>query len=67
MCLHGGGHHDHACTCLQVLDEIGVDLATAMQSAPAKRVAAKQPAAAEADAEDELADDLVARLANLKS
>lgn len=54
---------------MQVLDEIGIDLATSMQSAPARRVAQQQSAQAgkAAAEEDEMADDLVARLANLKS
>lgn len=49
----------------QVLDEIGIDLAASMQSAPKQRQAAR--AQQQQDAEPELDDDLMARLAQLKS
>ncbi|KAG2486999.1 hypothetical protein HYH03_014371 [Edaphochlamys debaryana] len=49
-----------------VLDEIGIDLATSMQAAPKQRQAGRAPAEA-AGAGEDLDDDLVARLANLKA
>jgi charged multivesicular body protein 2B len=52
---------------MQVLDSIGVDIAASMQAAPGKRVAAAQASKAGTSAEEELDDDLVNRLAQLKS
>jgi hypothetical protein len=52
---------------LQVLDSIGVDIAASMQAAPGRRVAAAQANKAGTSAEEELDDDLVNRLAQLKS
>ncbi|KXZ41721.1 hypothetical protein GPECTOR_306g836 [Gonium pectorale] len=49
----------------QVLDEIGIDLAASMQSAPRQRQRVAAPSAAAADEEPD--DELMARLANLKS
>eukprot|EP00878_Enallax_costatus_P017037 GHUV01017886.1.p2 GENE.GHUV01017886.1~~GHUV01017886.1.p2 ORF type:complete len:194 (+),score=86.59 GHUV01017886.1:149-730(+) len=51
----------------QVLDEIGVDLSAVLGTAPQKRVAAAQPAAAGKEAEDSELQDLAARLATLRS
>lgn len=49
----------------QVLDSIGVDIAASMQAAPGKRVgAAAQPSQ---EAEADVDDELVQRLAQLKS
>jgi hypothetical protein len=52
----------------QVLDEIGVDIAAGLQSAPNKRIA--QAASTSATATKEMEDDeaeLASRLANLKA
>jgi hypothetical protein len=53
----------------QVLDEIGVDLSASLAgtSAPTKRVAAPAAAVAEGAKEPSLDDDVLARLAQLKS
>ncbi len=48
----------------QVLDEIGVDITAQMGSAPAKKIAAPQKAAAAARDKEE--ESLTARLAALK-
>ena len=56
-------------TCVQVLDQIGIDLVAGSVAAPKQRVPASRvaaPAAAAETQEDEEADDLVARLAALK-
>lgn len=52
---------------VQVLDEIGVDVAVAAPRAAGKKVASKASVAADAEAEDEDLDALTSRLANLKS
>jgi hypothetical protein len=53
--------------CLQVLDEIGVDLQAMMGAAPQRKVPAQQqPAAAAATSDSEL-ESLQARLAMLRS
>jgi hypothetical protein len=54
------------CVCVQVLDEIGVDLSALMGTAPQRKVAQQQPAAAAATGDSEL-QDLQARLAMLRS
>lgn len=51
---------------VQVLDEIGVDLSAMMGTAPQRKVAQQQPAAAAATSDSEL-QDLQARLAMLRS
>ncbi|KAF8069465.1 VPS2.3 [Scenedesmus sp. PABB004] len=50
----------------QVLDEIGVDVSASLGSAPQRRVAARQPAAAAAAPDDAELGDLAARLAMLR-
>ncbi|GFR49965.1 hypothetical protein Agub_g12103 [Astrephomene gubernaculifera] len=67
--LGGEGEEEESAELVgQVLDEIGVDLAAGMKSAPRQRQAARAPAApAAAEEEGDMDDDLVARLANLKS
>lgn len=52
------------CVCLQVLDEIGVDLQAMMGAAPQRKVPAQQQPVATSDSE---LQDLQARLAMLRS
>lgn len=52
--------------CLQVLDEIGIDMAAGMSSAPQKKIAAQKAAEAQEEADGEL-DELSKRLGNLRS
>ncbi len=64
-----GGAFGVCARCLQVLDEIGVDLSAAMQSAPNKRVAqasSSKQQQGEEEAVQEDMDELASRLANLK-